>query len=246
MDTPAKASSSSGLTLTASGGDTAAFVELFNAYRVRIYSLCLRMTNNSAEAEDLTQDAFLQVFRTLPTFRGESALSTWLYRIAVNTVLMHLRKRVVCRVSFDDCDEGDESVLRRQYGCKDSRLSGAVDRIAITRALQELPSGYRTMFLLHEVQGYEHQEIAKLLDCSAGNSKSQLHKAKVRIRQILSRTMDARGATGTPDRTAQGDGGPLVQEAAKIARHEGRKPPGSVLEAHAARTSARGHALPHV
>ena len=245
MDTPAKASIS-GLTLTASGGDTAAFVELFNAYKVRIYSLCLRMTNNSAEAEDLTQDAFLQVFRTLPTFRGESALSTWLYRIAVNTVLMHLRKRVVCRVSFDDCEEGDESVLRRQYGCKDSRLSGAVDRIAITRALKELPSGYRTMFLLHEVQGYEHQEIAKLLDCSAGNSKSQLHKAKVRIRQILTRTMDAPGTTEAPDRTAQGDHGPRVGEAAKSARHEGRKPPGRVLESSVARTSARGHALPHV
>jgi RNA polymerase sigma-70 factor (ECF subfamily) len=246
MDTPAKASSSSGLTLTASGGDTAAFVELFNAYKVRIYSLCLRMTNNSAEAEDLTQDAFLQVFRTLPTFRGESALSTWLYRIAVNTVLMHLRKRMVCRASFDDCEEGDESVLRRQYGCKDSRLSGAVDRIAIIRALQELPSGYRTMFLLHEVQGYEHQEIAKLLDCSAGNSKSQLHKAKVRIRQILTRTMDARGTTDAPARTDQGDGGPLVREATKIARHDGRKPPGSVLESPVARTSTRGHVLPHV
>jgi RNA polymerase sigma-70 factor (ECF subfamily) len=245
MDTPAKASSS-GLTLTASGGDTATFVELFNAYKVRIYSLCLRMTNNTAEAEDLTQDAFLQVFRTLPTFRGDSALSTWLYRIAVNTVLMHLRKRMVCRVSFDDCEEGDESVLRRQYGCKDSRLSGAVDRIAIIRALQELPSGYRTMFLLHEVQGYEHQEIAKLLDCSAGNSKSQLHKAKVRIRQILTRTMDAHGTTEAPGRTVQDDHGPRVGEAAKSARHEGRKPPGSVLESSVARTSARGHALPHV
>jgi RNA polymerase sigma-70 factor, ECF subfamily len=245
MDTPAKASSSSALALTAGEGDTAAFVELFNAYKVRIYSMCLRMTNNSAEAEDLTQDAFLQVFRNLPTFRGESALSTWLYRIAVNTVLMHLRKRALCRVSLDDCEEGDESALRRQYGCKDSRLSGAIDRIAIIRALQELPSGYRTMFLLHEVQGYEHQEIARLLDCSAGNSKSQLYKAKVRIRQILTRTVDARGARDAPG-TAESDGGPLVRKAAKIARHEGRKPPGSVLESPVARISARAHAVPHV
>jgi RNA polymerase sigma-70 factor (ECF subfamily) len=239
MDTPATGAPSSGLSLTAREGDTAAFVELFNAYKVRIYSMCLRMTNNSAEAEDLAQDAFLQVFRNLPTFRGESALSTWLYRITVNTVLMHLRKRVVCRVSFDDCGGDDESVLRRQHGRKDSRLAGAVDRIAILRALEELPAGYRTMFLLHEVQGYEHQEIAKLLDCSAGNSKSQLHKAKARIRQILTRTTDARGVAGTPGRAAAVDGGPLVQEIAKIARHQGRKPQGSVLESLVARAHAR-------
>jgi RNA polymerase sigma-70 factor (ECF subfamily) len=243
MDTPATGTPSSGFALTAREGDTAAFVELFNAYKVRIYSMCLRMTNNAAEAEDLTQDAFLQVFRNLPTFRGESALSTWLYRITVNTVLMHLRKRVVYRVSFDDCGEDDESVLRRQYGCKDSRLSSAVDRIAIVRALEELPAGYRTMFLLHEVQGYEHQEIAKLLDCSAGNSKSQLHKAKLRIRQILTRTMDARGS-GTPGRPAALNDGSLAREVAKIARREGRKPQGSVLESPAARTSAPAHARP--
>jgi hypothetical protein len=156
---------------------------------------------------------------------------------------MHLRKTVVCRVSFDDCGGDDESVLHRQYGCKDSRLSSSVDRIAIVRALEELPAGYRTMFLLHEVQGYEHQEIAKLLDCSAGNSKSQLHKAKLRIRQILTRTMDARGS-GTPGRAAPVDGGPLVRKVAKIARHEGRKPQGSVLESPAARSSVRAHAGP--
>jgi RNA polymerase sigma-70 factor (ECF subfamily) len=242
MDTPATGTPSSGLALTAREGETAAFVELFNAYKVRIYSMCLRMTNDAAEAEDLTQDAFLQVLRNLPNFRGESALSTWLYRITVNTVLMHLRKTVVCRVSFDDCGGDDDSVLRRQYGCKDSRLSSSVDRIAIVRALGELPAGYRTIFLLHEVQGYEHQEIAKLLDCSAGNSKSQLHKAKLRIRQILTRTTDARGS-GTPGRAAPVDGGPLVREVAKIARHEGRKPQGSVLES-PARSSARAHAGP--
>ena len=166
-------------------GDSTAFVDLFNAHKVRVYSLCLRMTNNTAEAEDLTQDAFLQVFRNLSSFRGESALSTWLYRIAVNTVLMHLRKKTVCRISFDDCREGDEKDLYQQYGYNDDRLSGTVDRIWLIRALKQLPVGYRTMFLLHEVQGYEHQEIAKLLDCSAGNSKSQLHKAKARIRKIL-------------------------------------------------------------
>jgi RNA polymerase sigma-70 factor (ECF subfamily) len=143
------------------------------------------MTNNTAEAEDLTQDAFLQVFRKLATFRGDSALSTWLYRIAVNTVLMHFRKKALKQVSLDEPFNQDAKLVRREYGSKDGRLVGSVDRIALSRAIKELPDGYRTIFLLHEVEGYEHQEIAELLDCSVGNSKSQLHKAKLRIRELL-------------------------------------------------------------
>jgi RNA polymerase sigma-70 factor (ECF subfamily) len=166
-------------------GDTDAFASLFYSHRARIYSVCLRMTNNTAEAEDLTQDAFLQVFRKLATFRGDSALSTWLYRIAVNTVLMHFRKKALKQVSLDEPYSQDAKLVRREYGSKDDRLSGSVDRIALARAIKELPYGYRTIFLLHEVEGYEHQEIAELLDCSVGNSKSQLHKAKLRIRELL-------------------------------------------------------------
>jgi RNA polymerase sigma-70 factor (ECF subfamily) len=166
-------------------GDSDAFAALFYAHKPRIYSVCLRMTNNTAEAEDLTQDAFLQVFRKLSTFRGDSALSTWLYRIAVNTVLMHFRKKALRQVSLDEPCSQDARLVRREYGSKDDRLTGSVDRIALTRAIKELPAGYRTIFLLHEVEGYEHQEIAQLLDCSVGNSKSQLHKAKLRIRELL-------------------------------------------------------------
>jgi RNA polymerase sigma-70 factor, ECF subfamily len=166
-------------------GDTDAFASLFYSHKARIYSVCLRMTNNTAEAEDLTQDAFLQVFRKLDTFRGDSALSTWLYRIAVNTVLMHFRKKALKQVSLDEPYSQDAKLVRREYGSRDGRLSGSVDRIALTRAIKELPDGYRTIFLLHEVEGYEHQEIAQLLDCSVGNSKSQLHKAKLRIRELL-------------------------------------------------------------
>jgi RNA polymerase sigma-70 factor, ECF subfamily len=166
-------------------GDSDAFASLFHAHKARIYSICLRMTNNTAEAEDLTQDAFMQVFRKLATFRGDSALSTWLYRIAVNTVLMHFRKKALRQVSLDEPYNQDARQVRREYGTKDDRLSGCVDRIALTRAIRELPDGYRTIFLLHEVEGYEHQEIAELLDCSVGNSKSQLHKAKLRIRELL-------------------------------------------------------------
>lgn len=166
-------------------GNPDAFAQLFHQHKARIYSVCLRMTNNTAEAEDLTQDAFLQVFRKLQTFRGDSALSTWLYRIAVNTVLMHFRKKALRQISLDEPYNQDAKTVRREYGSRDDRLTGSVDRIALARAIKDLPDGYRTIFLLHEVEGYEHQEIAELLDCSVGNSKSQLHKAKLRIRELL-------------------------------------------------------------
>jgi RNA polymerase sigma-70 factor (ECF subfamily) len=185
-------------------GDSDAFAALFHQHKARIYSVCLRMTNNTAEAEDLTQDAFLQVFRKLSTFRGDSALSTWLYRIAVNTVLMHFRKKALRQISLDEPYSQDAKTVRREYGSRDDRLTGSVDRIALARAIKELPDGYRTIFLLHEVEGYEHQEIAELLDCSVGNSKSQLHKAKLRIRELLGRSReeaDAAAARSLSSRT---------------------------------------------
>ncbi|MGH9642418.1 MAG: RNA polymerase sigma factor [Terriglobales bacterium] len=169
----------------ARAGDPDAFASLFNAHKSKIYSLCLRMTSNTAEAEDLTQDAFLQAFRKLGTFRGDSALSTWLYRVAVNTVLMHLRKKGLRMMSLDQPVEEQDGKVKREQGKIDDRLSGSVDRIALTRAMKELPAGYRTIFVLHEVKGYEHHEIARLLHCSVGNSKSQLHKAKTRMRELL-------------------------------------------------------------
>jgi RNA polymerase sigma-70 factor, ECF subfamily len=166
-------------------GDPDAFAFLFNAHKTKIYSLCLRMTANTAEAEDLTQDAFLQAFRKLATFRGDSALSTWLYRVAVNTVLMHIRKKGLRPVSLDQPIDQPDGSVKREQGRVDGRLSGSVDRIALTRVMKELPAGYRTIFVLHEVKGYEHHEIARLLRCSVGNSKSQLHKAKTRMRELL-------------------------------------------------------------
>jgi RNA polymerase sigma-70 factor, ECF subfamily len=169
-------------------GDPKAFAALFQTHRAGVYSICLRMTNNTAQAEDLTQDAFLQVFRKLSTFKGNSALTTWLYRIAVNTVLMHFRKKGLKQISLDEPSSHDANIVRREYASRDGRLLGAVDRIMLTRAIRDLPTGYRTIFLLHEVKGYEHQEIAKILDCSVGNSKSQLHKAKNRIRELLGET----------------------------------------------------------
>lgn len=170
----------------AQNGDAEAFATLFKAHKTRVYSLCLRMTNNVAEAEDLTQDAFLQVFRKLSTFQGNSALSTWIYRIAVNTVLMRFRKKTLSQISLDEPrSNGESNAAPREYGSRDRNLAGCVDRITLKEAIRELPEGYRTVFLLHEVEGYEHNEIAGFLGCSTGNSKSQLHKAKMRIRELL-------------------------------------------------------------
>ena len=166
-------------------GNEDAFASLFNANKAKIYSLCLRMTSNTAEAEDLTQDAFFQVFRKLGSFRGDSALSTWLYRVAVNTVLMHFRKKVARPLSLDEPATREAGSPKREFGTVDERLSRSVDRIALTRAMKELPAGYRTIFLMHEVKGYDHREIANLLRCSVGNSKSQLHRAKAKMREIM-------------------------------------------------------------
>jgi RNA polymerase sigma-70 factor, ECF subfamily len=176
-------------------GDSDAFAVLFHAHKARIYSVILRMTNNAAEAEDLTQDAFLQVFRKIATFRGDSAFSTWLHRIAVNTVLMHFRKKSLAQVSLDEpYSNSDGAKVRREYGTRDNHLAGCVDRVALASAIKDLPPGYRTIFLLHEVEGYEHQEIAEILGCSVGNSKSQLHKAKLRIREFLAHSPETRPA----------------------------------------------------
>jgi RNA polymerase sigma-70 factor (ECF subfamily) len=186
-------SPASDLIKRAQEGDSDAFGALFEAHRSRVYSVCLRMTSNAAEAEDLTQDAFLQAFRKITRFRGDSAFSTWLHRIAVNTVLMHFRKNSLFQVSLDEPNsDSDGAKVRREYGTRDRNLAGCVDRIALARAIKELPAGYRTVFLLHEVEGYEHQEIAEILSCSIGNSKSQLYKAKMRFRELLAHSSAAR------------------------------------------------------
>jgi RNA polymerase sigma-70 factor (ECF subfamily) len=167
-------------------GDEEAFATLFQAHKKRVFSVCLLMTKDTADAEDLTQEAFLQVFRSIGSFRGDSAFSTWLYRVAVNTVLMKLRRRKSPPVlSLDEPVSAESPSLRRDVGKADPNLSGVVDRIALRRAMQELPEGCRRIFALHEVQGFQHHEIAKILDCSVGNSKSQLHKAKMKMRDLL-------------------------------------------------------------
>ena len=167
-------------------GDAEAFEFLYNLHKRRVYSLCLRMTGNTATAEDLTQEAFLQLFRKIATFRGESAFSTWLHRMSVNVVLMQLRKKGLPVVPIEETTEGEEEgSVKKEPGAPDERLAGSLDRLQLQRAVDELPPGYRTIFVLHDVEGFEHNEIAEMVGCSIGNSKSQLHKARLKLRELL-------------------------------------------------------------
>lgn len=166
-------------------GDAEAFQVLYNLHKRRVYSLCLRMTSNTAQAEDLTQEAFLQLFRKIGTFRGESAFSTWLHRMAVNVVLMQLRKKSLPIVPLEDTIETEEDAPRKELGAADTQLAGSIDRLQLQGAIDRLPPGYKTIFVLHDVEGYEHNEIAEMVGCSIGNSKSQLHKARLKLRELL-------------------------------------------------------------
>jgi RNA polymerase sigma-70 factor (ECF subfamily) len=196
---PQKAASETQLIARAQRGDEGAFSELYETHKRRVYSLCLRMTGNTAEAEDLSQEAFLQLFRKISTFRGESAFSTWLHRLVVNVVLMHLRKKGLQQISLDETDNSQEEPVKRDYGDDDRRLMGSVDRISLTQAIDELPPGYRAVFVLHDVEGYEHNEIAQIMGCSIGNSKSQLHKARMKLRESLRRQQRTNPALKAPD-----------------------------------------------
>jgi RNA polymerase sigma-70 factor, ECF subfamily len=185
-------------------GDAGAFERLYQLHNRRVYSLCLRMVSNTAEAEDLTQEAFLQLFRKIATFRGESAFSTWLHRLSVNVVLMKLRRKSGTETSLEQVTEPDEEsgTPRRDFGGPDIRLSGSIDRVNLQRAVDQLPPGYKAVFVLHDVQGYEHNEIAEIMGCSIGNSKSQLHKARMRLRGLLhevvrEKAREERKAAGT-------------------------------------------------
>jgi RNA polymerase sigma-70 factor (ECF subfamily) len=170
----------------AQAGDHQAFAKIYSINKRRIYSLCLRMVGNVAAAEDLTQEAFLQLHRKIATFRGDSAFSTWLHRLAINVVLMHLRKRALPVISLDEAMEPTvEDRAGRSFGTPDLNLSGAIDRLALQRAIDELPEGYRLIFVLHDIEGFEHNQIADMLECSIGNSKSQLHKARLKLRDAL-------------------------------------------------------------
>lgn len=170
----------------AQAGDMSCFEMLYLRHKRRVFSLCLRMTGNYAEAEDFTQEAFLQLYRKIGSFRGESAFSTWLHRLSVNIVLMHFRKKGISQVSLqDNLDSENDDLPAREFGMRDDVLHGSVDRMTLEWAIGELSPGYRMIFVLHDVEGYEHNEIAEMLGCSTGNSKSQLHKARMKLRGLL-------------------------------------------------------------
>ena len=170
------------LTKLAAQGNMAAFEEIYNRHHRRVYSICLRMLQNATEAEDLTQDVFIQLHRKIGSFRGDSAFTTWLHRLTVNQVLMHFRKR---NVKFEKTTEEGETPVQVVSGTQNPRKMPVVDKIAIENAIEKLPNGYRNVFMLHDVEGYEHEEVARILGCSVGTSKSQLHKARLKLRKLL-------------------------------------------------------------
>lgn len=172
------------LVLRAAAGDLQAFERLYRLHNQRVYGICLRMTRNVAEAEDLTQDAFITLYRRIGSFRGDSAFTTWLHRLTVNQVLMHFRKR---SVKAERATENGEAPVQIVSGTENPRSMAVVDRIALHRAIAKLPVGYRTVFVLHDIEGLDHAEIAVMLNCAVGTSKSQLHKARMKLRKLLTR-----------------------------------------------------------
>jgi RNA polymerase sigma-70 factor (ECF subfamily) len=168
-------------------GNSEGFERLYQLHSRRVYGLCLRMVKDPIEAEDLTQDAFFQTFRKIQTFRGDSLFSTWLHRVTVNIVLMAFRKKRHSSIPIDETLESNEGSRKphSEFSVPDLNLNGVIDRINLENAINQLPRGCKKMLLLHDVQGYEHDEISQIVGCSVGNSKSQLHRARMRLRELL-------------------------------------------------------------
>lgn len=171
------------LARASAAGDHHAFEVLYHQYHQRVYSICLRMVRNLQEAEDLTQEVFLQIYRKIGTFRGTSAFSTWLHRLTINTVLMYMRRRRRRHAEMS-LDANELRVLgERTPSWPESEFP--IEPIDLERAINRLPAGYRIVFVLHDIEGYEHAEISQLLGVKIGTTKSQLHKARLQLRRIL-------------------------------------------------------------
>lgn len=174
----------------AAGGNLAAFEMLYKRYYRRTFSLALRMTGSQTEAEDLTQEVFIQLFRKIGSFRGDSAFSTWLHRMTVNQVLMHFRKRSFRNEKTSEDGEMPEQTVS---GTANPSRMAVIDRIALKTAINDLPKGYKSVFVLHDVEGFEHEEVARMLGISIGTSKSQLHKARLKLRNLLAKQAEESG-----------------------------------------------------
>ena len=159
-----------------------AFQELYQTHHRRVYSTCLRMTRDASEAEDLTHEIFVHLFRALGSFRGESAFTTWLHRLTVNQVLMHFRKRKVRAVRTTEDGELQVQALADSH---DRKRMNIVDRILLSEVIAKLPDGYREALVLHDIEGFEHKEIAEMRGRTEGTSKSQLHKARRALRALI-------------------------------------------------------------
>jgi RNA polymerase sigma-70 factor (ECF subfamily) len=177
------------LARVAGQGNIAAFEEIYNRHHRRVYAVCLRMLQNASEAEDLTQDVFIQLYRKIGSFRGDSAFTTWLHRMTVNQVLMHFRKR---SVKYERTTEEGDTPDQMVAGTTNPERMRIVDKIALDNAIEQLPKGYKNVFVLHDVEGFEHEEVAKILGCSVGTSKSQLHKARLKLQKLLKKKANPR------------------------------------------------------
>jgi len=163
-------------------GDRQVFHELYQKHHRRVYSTCLGMTQNVSEAEDLTQEVFIHLFRTIGSFRGESAFTTWLHRLTVNHVLMHFRKR---RVRYEQTTENGDLPVQVVAGTTDPQRMRVVDRILLSEVIAQLPQGYREAIIMHDVEGLEHREIAQIRGRSIGTSKSQLYRGRTMLRALI-------------------------------------------------------------
>ena len=168
-------------------GDVNSFDLIYRSYREYVQRICFCMLRDPAEAEDATQDVFVRLFYKINTFRGESAFSSWLYRLTTNSVLMRFRKNRLRWVALEETEECNEGSCR-EISMMDLNLSGVLDRIDLESAIKVLPVGYKAALVLHDIHGYRHREIAEMFGRSIETSKSQLHKAHLRLRKLLGNT----------------------------------------------------------
>lgn len=165
----------------AAGGDSLAFERLYRTHVNRVYSLCARMSGSRAKGEELTQDVFVRTWEKLPQFRGESAFSTWLHRLAVNVVL-NARK-----VDGKHAARIDEDGAEEERWDEGAKAPLHLERMDLAQAIAKLPPGARRIFVLHDVEGYKHEEIAGIFGITTGGSKAQLHRARLLLREALER-----------------------------------------------------------
>ncbi len=187
-------------------GDLGAFEDLYRQYSTRLYNLAFRMVGNAADAEDLLQDIFLTVYRKLESFRGASALGTWLYRLGMNVCLDRLRSKAARQ------DQATDTLDERLSSTQIPSALAGVSRIDLERAIASLPEGSRAAFLLHDVEGFDHTEVGQMLGVAEGTSKSQVHKARLRIREFLHQPApkDARPAVKAAAVTPAADAGTVT------------------------------------